>query len=814
MAGETDMAKDNEVFDFGGEEELDFSLESILAEYKGSAFISGDKKTPKTVLDDKAERIILEAEGKIAQSEEFRSEDIPAEPAAKEEEASFFSAPAPEPAPEPAPPAADNVLPPSEPAEEEPTRKKERKSRFFLRRRHREPETIPEWENGPGLGYTFEPEPEPVHEPVTPRETPTEENPWEDLATFEETEDNAREKEREDEFFKQFDYANIQSAVTPSGSAMEYDEEEPAGESFFARLIARFKGRDAGAEAYDEYDDYDDYEDYEEELEPEPDLMEESKKFAAGFKSLTIRFFAAAVICFFMVLFTYLFDGGKSVPFGIGKDQILLTGVLLIMQLVVMMMGIDVLLDGLKDLIKGDPGGESLVFMSCFISGIVAAIMIAKGYVDNGLPFCTVSACSLAFAIYGKRSYAAGMINTLRTAVAASSPYAVVSDHKTIEDRVVLKKISISTAGFYRNLGQRDACETAYAYAAPLFVVAALLFAIITVIGRGSVQSFGYSFSGMIAISASFSALLAYNVPFKKVSVHSKRSGGAIAGWGGASEMYMADGALITDYDLFPVGTISLNGIKLFGGISQNKAFAYTASVIVASGSGLAKVFSDLLKSQGIAFVKTEDFACYEGGGVGAVIHGERVLVGSGAFMNLMGIRIHNGINMKNAVFTAINDELVATFAVNYVPANSVQNALVSVLKTRISMLFAVRDFNMTPLMLKQKFKVPMDNVEYIPVEDCYKVSEDSPEGALGAVAVLCREGLGPFGEVISQGRQLHMITMMATMISVISSALCLLIFFFLCFKGAFVSASAANVLTFMLIAQFIEVILFRFIKR
>ena len=41
----------------------EFTLESILAEYKGISYIDGDKKTPKGVLDEKARRIVQEETG-------------------------------------------------------------------------------------------------------------------------------------------------------------------------------------------------------------------------------------------------------------------------------------------------------------------------------------------------------------------------------------------------------------------------------------------------------------------------------------------------------------------------------------------------------------------------------------------------------------------------------------------------------------------------------------------------------------------------------------------------------------------------------
>ena len=61
------MALDNE-YEVDNENPEEFTLESILAEYKGSAYIDGDKKTPKELLEKQAERIIMEVTG-ISSSE-------------------------------------------------------------------------------------------------------------------------------------------------------------------------------------------------------------------------------------------------------------------------------------------------------------------------------------------------------------------------------------------------------------------------------------------------------------------------------------------------------------------------------------------------------------------------------------------------------------------------------------------------------------------------------------------------------------------------------------------------------------------------
>ena len=74
--------------------------------------------------------------------------------------------------------------------------------------------------------------------------------------------------------------------------------------------------------------------------------------------------------------------------------------------------------------------------------------------------------------------------------------------------------------------------------------------------------------------------------------------GGALAGWPGVANSRRGDGILLTDLDLFPPGSVSLNGLKVFGEWPTERVIGYTATLIRASGSGLDKLFHDLLRTQ------------------------------------------------------------------------------------------------------------------------------------------------------------------------------------------------------------------------
>jgi hypothetical protein len=144
----------------------------------------------------------------------------------------------------------------------------------------------------------------------------------------------------------------------------------------------------------------------------------------------------------------------------------------------------------------------------------------------------------------------------------------------------------------------------------------------------------------MAAASASMTAALAYARPFSLAARSLADGGAAIAGWAGAKEAGGASGLVIRDTDLFPENSVSLNGVKMLSGAPVERVISYTGSLIVASGSGLSRIFGELLREYACPIYRIEDFAFYEGGGIGAAIKGNNVLVGTPAFMNLMGIRV------------------------------------------------------------------------------------------------------------------------------------------------------------------------------
>ena len=783
----------------------DVTLESILAEFKGSAYIDGDKKTPKSVLQEKTDRIIQEIAGsQVEDRETVDRSDALKQPLRKAEEGR------------------------SETTGESPARRRETSveptpggDTRRLPKTDSDTKRLPRIGND-AAGQTLRKNDEarPAKPKISPAGLP-------DLSAVNLAKSQEYKSEKAktsqtggaegtnekdvipfDSFFGQSGDMEDEIVREVSKAIEQQTEFEQETQKSVKKAFRLFRRND------DEYNDetdvfdsgYDSDTEQEYEQTPvvfednyveEPDLSVAIKQFAEKCNMYSTRFFFSLTLSILLTILTIVFQAGVSLPFGIGHNSAVSAGILLILMFVVMMFSAEKLVDGFSDIVKGRQGIETLNLFSCLATATAGIFSMVTQDAAAGMPFCAVSAFSLTFTLWGERVYYRALTETLRTVQSTSMPTGVVVELCEDIDRSVIKKVVGKTEGFYNNLIQEDITETVFRYATPILIIAAVVLAFFSSFGQDMRHNFTHNFAAIMAAAAPFSALLAYAIPFNAVARRARQSGAAVAGWGGADELFHSDGTSMKDEDIFPAGTVSLGGIKIFEDVSPDKAIRYAASLIIASRSVLASLFTQLLNKQGLTKLNVEDFQCYEGG-IGGTIKGERIVTGSAALMNLLGIRVPPSLNMKNGVFTAVGKKLIAVFTIDYVPVKSVQNALVSVLRYHVKLLFSVRDFNITPVMLEQKFKVPVDDVEYIPIADSYDLSDDSKLDTKRTAAVLTREGMSPYVEAIIGGRRLRFTALVATIMTILSAVGGMIIMYSICMTGAFSAGSAPNLLLYM----------------
>ena len=459
----------------------------------------------------------------------------------------------------------------------------------------------------------------------------------------------------------------------------------------------------------------------------------------------------------------------------------------------------DVLFVGLVRAFRGKIGMDTLCALSVIFTLADGLFLSVAQNREGQLPYTAPVLVGLFFLTHGTYHKRCGLRLACRTAAAAAEPYVLTLDEGKWNGRDTYCKWSGTPNGFGSQVQTDDGAQRIYSRYCPILLIACLLFSLLSSVAANRPEHLLWCLSATFTAASAFGSALVYGRPFHKLTRRLSQTGAALAGWPGLAQTRKGDRVLITDGDLFPPGYVEFNGIKVFGDYSIERVLSYTATLIRDSGSGLTKLFHDLLRAQGALFRQADHLCCYEGGGLSANIRGYQVLVGSAAFMNLMEVPLPPGLNVKNAVFCAIDGELAGIFALNYTLPDGVFPSLDSLLREKVGPVLATRDFNIIPAMLHQRFKLASDKMDFPPVERRRELSDPEQPHNHILTAVLCREGLVPYADSVVGARRLRRATRLGAVLACVGSTVGVLLAYYLTAVTAFGSLSPLNLLIFLI---------------
>jgi hypothetical protein len=410
-----------------------------------------------------------------------------------------------------------------------------------------------------------------------------------------------------------------------------------------------------------------------------------------------------------------------------------------------------------------------------------AVCLLSSGRTDTP-PYGAAAALALVFAKWGICRESRGMYDTFRSAAMDDEPPYLVTD---TEQGACKQRGSIP--GFYTTAMRDDASTIWQTALLPVVLAASLVFAGLTSLGQDRGGDFLLNWSAILTAGTTFALPLCWGLPWSRLARHLQKTGCAVAGWSGAEKISRRRSMIVTDADLFPPGTIRLNGVKIYGE-ERKKVASYSASMARAAGSGLERLFDEVRRSELAPYEPVDDFSFYEEGGWSAAIHGESVLMGTASFLRKMDVRLPGDVNLKTGIFIAVDRQLVAVFAVKYEPAENVDFALRMMRRSRITPILAARDPNITPALLKRKFHKGV-KVEFPDLTSRVALSEAEKDRDLPR-ALLFREGLLPYAETVSGSRRMCRAVRRTTILSMFGSVAGTLLAFYL------VSQSAYDLLT------------------
>lgn len=463
------------------------------------------------------------------------------------------------------------------------------------------------------------------------------------------------------------------------------------------------------------------------------------------------------------------------------------------------LLAVDILAQGVWHLFTLHLEADTLLFFA-FAATLADALTMSS--LDNrnyAMPYCGVISVMLAFALWGKLKKLRGLRQSCRVAASSAEPYLVTLEEQAWNGTDAYMKSSGSTKGYGSQIQEPDGVQRAYHIAAPLLLLSALLLSLLASVGRERPELLFWCLSATLTSACGIAGFLPYALPYDALARRLAKVGAALGGWDSLAWSGKGRGAILTDIDLFPPGSVTLNGIKLCGQLPMETAVSYAASLVRETGSGMEKPFVDMLRAQSGLFRRCTKVVCHEGGVTG-VITGREVAVGSAAFMELLHIPLLQGLKVKNAVFCAVDGQLQAIFALNYHLHPAVRPSLDMLIAGGLSPILATRDFLVIPEMLRQRFKLSVDKMEFPSLDRRRDLSSTRQAHSPELTAVLCREGLGPYAEAVVAARRLASAAKVGTFFALLGGSLGLLLAAYLTAAQAFASLSAGALLLFLLL--------------
>ena len=298
-------------------------------------------------------------------------------------------------------------------------------------------------------------------------------------------------------------------------------------------------------------------------------------------------------------------------------------------MLVSALLGSHLMLDSIGDLLKGRFTVNTLLtitFAACLVDGVFCLM-------DLRVPCCAAFSLEMTMALWARlqrRNTEIAQMDTMRKAVRL---HGIIKVENYYEGKDGLLRTEGEVADFMDTYNKTSSPELVQSIFAALSLVACIGIAVFAGFLHG--VSMGVqilSTSLLVAVPASFFVSISRPMSILETRLH--MVGTVLCGWAGVRDLVGKAAFPLKDQDLFPQGSMKLNGVKFYGDRSPDEIVSYSASLIGVCGGGLVPVFQQLLKSRNGIARKVETFRNYGEGGIGGEIQGEPVLLGTLNFLD------------------------------------------------------------------------------------------------------------------------------------------------------------------------------------
>ncbi len=453
-------------------------------------------------------------------------------------------------------------------------------------------------------------------------------------------------------------------------------------------------------------------------------------------RELTIRMLATGVSTAVLILASLIAESGFNANNTETAGAVGYTILSLVLLLVAIGFCAKTILNGLKALFEFRANSDSAAAVACvavFVQTLCtlfapAALSMGKIHLYAG-----IAAGILFLNTVGKLTMLRRIHSNFRFVSSREQKYAVrvFDDYNTSLKMAGSSVISQPAIAYQQKTGflkrflqisyEPDPAETSSQVLAPVGLISSLLLCVVALVITKDASLAITALAASCCVCVAVMNMLAVNLPVSRLSHRLRRRGAMVSGYEGIKRMSAVNAVLVDSTELFPRGTVVLNGVKPFKQEGLEEAVLAAGTLVQQLGGPLCGVFEQVFSEHEGELPEVEKAAFEAGNGVVGTVDGKEVLIGSRTLLTAHGVEAPEQnvesqytTGSRQILYIAMGGELYAMFILTYNADRKKKAELQNMEMNGVSLILRSADPNLTPQFISRLFGIDATAVNVI----------------------------------------------------------------------------------------------------
>lgn len=321
----------------------------------------------------------------------------------------------------------------------------------------------------------------------------------------------------------------------------------------------------------------------------------------------------------------------------------------------------------------------------------------------------------------------------------------------------------------------------------------------------------------LLTAGSCIGSALVVNLPLERESKKAAAGDSVMLGYQSVDDFFDTNALLVEAGDMFPNGSVKIQGMKVFSGGKMDDVMLDAASLVHHAGSIMDAAFLDMIPERE-NLRRVDEFVCEDGLGLCGWIGNRRVLFGSREMMTGHNIE---GLPTKtreaelaegdgDVLYLSVSGVLTAMFSIQITADPKVRRQMQALQQERIALVIQSVDSSVTLRRISALFGFPEHLIKIIPVSMHNLFQRETADLDCASASMVVGKTSFGAAQLIVGARKVRRSAMRGVILQIVSSLLGLSLALIHIFTGAYSEMNAQFFLLYHLILTIVTALAIR----